>query len=132
MPTKDVVGNGSAAMKEAAMKSLCTGAADSAESSARRTARAGARREPCLLIGHSSTKVGLELGSIGKEPDVRAVRAGSTARDKRGQTLGCRSRRRLPDMASSWRVRAAPPGGRLDHQSPALPAAHGDGGVSRS
>ena len=92
MSTKDAVGNGDAAKKEAAMQSLSTGAADSAESSARRTARAGARREPCMLNGHGSTKVGLEPGSIGKEPDVRAVRAGSTARDKRGQTLGCRGR----------------------------------------
>ena len=33
-----------------------------------------------MLNGHSSVKVGLEPGSIGKEPDVRAVRAGSTAR----------------------------------------------------
>ena len=31
---------------------------------------------------HSSTKVGLELGSIGKETCVRAVRAGNTAKDK--------------------------------------------------
>ena len=91
------------------MKVLSTVAADSAECSARRTARAGARREPCMLNGHSSAKVGLEPGSIGKEPDVRAVRAGGTARDKRGQTLGCRGRRRMLGMASSWRVRAAPP-----------------------
>ena len=40
-----------------------------------------ARREPCMLNGHSSAKVGLEPGDIGKEPDVRAVRAGSTARE---------------------------------------------------
>ena len=80
MSTKDAVGNGNAAMKEAAMKSLSTEAADSAESSAGRTARAGARCEPCMLNGHRSVKVGLEPGSIGKEPDVRAVRAGRTAR----------------------------------------------------
>ena len=104
-----LAGSGNAAMMEAAMQSLSTEAADSAESSARRTARAGARREPCMLNGHSSAKVGLEPGGIGKETDVRAVRAGSTARDKRGQTLGCRSRRRVPGMATSWRVRAAPP-----------------------
>ena len=36
----------------------------------------------CVLNGHSSTTVGLEPGSIGKEPDVRAVRAGGTARDR--------------------------------------------------
>ena len=59
MSTKDVVGNGNAAMKEAAMQSLSTEAADSAESSARRAARAGARCEPCKLNGHSSAKVGL-------------------------------------------------------------------------
>ena len=82
MSTKDAVGNGNAAMKEAAMQSLSTEAADSAESSARRTARAGARREPCTLNGHSSTKVGLEPGSIGREADVEAVRAGSTAGDR--------------------------------------------------
>ena len=82
MSTKDAVGNGNAAMKEAEMQSLSTETNDSAESSARRTARASARREPCMLTGHSSAKVGLELGSIGKEPDVRAVRAGSTARDR--------------------------------------------------
>ena len=76
MPTKDGVGNSNAARKEAAMKSLSTGAADRAESSARRTPRAGARRDPFILNGHSSTKVGLEPGSIGKELDVRAVRAG--------------------------------------------------------
>ena len=81
MSTKDAVGNGNAAMKEAAMMSLSTEAADIAKSSARRTARAGARREPCMLNGHSSTKMGLELGSIGKESDVRAVVAGSTAKD---------------------------------------------------
>ena len=81
MSTKDAVGNGNAAMKEAAMQSRSTEAADSAESSARRTARAGARREPCMLNGHSSAKVGLEPGDIGTEPDVRAVRAGSTARE---------------------------------------------------
>ena len=109
MATKDAVGNGNAAMKEAAMKSLSTEAADSAESSARRTSRAGARREPCMLNGHSSTKVGLERGSIGKETHEQAGRVGSTARDKRGRTLGCRGRRRLPDMASSWRVQKAPP-----------------------
>ena len=91
MSTKDAIGNGNAAMKEAAMKSLSKEAADSAESSARRTARASARREPCMLNGHSRTKVRLEPGSIGKEPDVDAVRAGSTARVKRGQTLGCRT-----------------------------------------
>ena len=34
------------------------------------------------LNGHSSAKVGLEPGSIGKEPDVDAVRAGGTARDR--------------------------------------------------
>ena len=28
---------------------------------------------------------------------------------KSGQTLGCRGKRRLPGMTSSWRVRAAPP-----------------------
>ena len=67
MSTKDVVGNGNAAV---------------AESSARRMARAGARREPCMLKGHSSTKVGLEPGRIGKEPDVRAVRGGGTTRDR--------------------------------------------------
>ena len=66
MSTKDADGNGNEAMKEAAMKSLSTEAADSAESSARRTARAGARREPCMLNGHSSTKVGLEPGTITK------------------------------------------------------------------
>ena len=64
------------------MESLSTGAADSAESSARRTARAGARREPCTLNGHSSTKVGLEPESIGKETVVEAVRAGGTAMDQ--------------------------------------------------
>ena len=121
MSTKDAVGNGNAAMKEAAMKSLSTEAADNAESSARRAARAGARREPCMLIGHSSTRVGLEPGSIGKETDYQAVRAG-------------------PGMASWWRVRAAPPWIRQrlwweqvrpDRPSPALPAAYGDG-VSRS
>ena len=95
MSTKDPVGNGSAAM----MVAEC-----SAESSARRTARASARREPCTLNGHSSTEVGLEPGTTGKETDEQAVRAGSTARDKRGQTLGCRSRRRLLGMASSWRA----------------------------
>ena len=62
MSTKDAVGNGNAAMKEAAMKTQSAEAADSAESSARRTARAGARREPCMLNGHSRTKVGLEPG----------------------------------------------------------------------
>ena len=82
MSTKDAVGNGNAAMKEEAMKSLSTASADSAESSARRRARAGARREPCMLNGHSSTKGSLELGSVGKEPDVPAVRVGSTARDR--------------------------------------------------
>ena len=41
-----------------------------------------------MLNGHSSTKVGSEPGSIGKETDEQAVRAGSTARVKRGQTLG--------------------------------------------
>ena len=65
MSTKDVVGNGNAAVKEAAMQSPSTEAADSAESSARRTARAGARREPCMLDGHSSAKVGLEPGDTG-------------------------------------------------------------------
>ena len=60
MSTKDAVVNGNAAMKEVGMKSLSKEAADSAESSARRTARAGARREPCMLNGHSSTKVGLD------------------------------------------------------------------------
>ena len=46
--TKDAVGNGNAAMKEAATQSLGAEAAVSAElrSSARRTERAGARREP--------------------------------------------------------------------------------------
>ena len=68
-------------MKEAAMKPLSTEAADTTESSSRRTARAGARRESCMLNGHSSAKVGLEPGGIGTEPDVRAVRAGSTARE---------------------------------------------------
>ena len=81
-----------------------------------------ARRKPCMLNGHSSTKVGLEPGSIGKETDDQAVRAG-------------------PGMASWWRVRAAPPWIRQrlwweqvrpDRPSPALPAAYGDGGVSRS
>ena len=86
MSTKDAVGNGNAAMMEAAMKSLSTGAADSAESTARRTARAGARRGPCVLIGHRRTEVGLEPGSIGKVPDVQAVRAGSTAVLKAGIT----------------------------------------------
>ena len=81
MSTKGAVGNGNAAMREAAMQSLSTEAADSAESSARRTARAGGRREPCMLNGHSSAKVGLEPGDIGTEPGVRVVRAGSTARE---------------------------------------------------
>ena len=81
MSTKDAVENGNAAMKEAAIQSLSTETADSAESSARRTARAGAKREPCMLNGHSSAKVSLEPGGIGTEPDVRAVRAGGTARE---------------------------------------------------
>ena len=71
------------------MQSLSAEAADSAESSARHTARAGARREPCMLNGHSSAKAGLEPRGIGKEPDVRAVRAGSTARLKAGSPVAC-------------------------------------------
>ena len=77
MPTKDAVGNGNAAM-------LGAEAAASAElrSSARRTERAGARREPCLTErDRSSAKVGLEPEGIGTEPEHRAVRAGSTSRE---------------------------------------------------
>ena len=125
MSMKDAVGNGNAAMKEAAMQSLSTEA---------------------MQNGHSSTKVGLEPGNIGKETDEQAARAGSTARVKRGQTLGCRGRRRLQGMASSWRVRAAPPWirQRLWWERVAPPeektrspiacvaSAYGDGGVSRS
>ena len=83
MSMKDAVGNGNAAMKEAAMRSLAAEAADSAllRSSARRTERAGTRREPCMLNDRSSDKVGLEPEGIGTDPDVRAVRAGSTARE---------------------------------------------------
>ena len=128
MATKDAVGNGSAAMKEAAMKPV-----DSAESNARRTARAGARREPCMLNGHNSIKVGLEHGSVGKETDEQAVRAGSN-RQSQGVARPCR--RRLPGMASSWRERA-PPWIRQRVAPPELKAgspiaAYGDGGVSRS
>ena len=83
MSTKDAVGNGNAAMKEAAMQSPGAEAAVSAElrSSARRTERAGARREPCMLNDRSSAKMGLEPEGIGTEPNVRAARAGSTARE---------------------------------------------------
>ena len=121
MSTKDAVGNGNAAMKEAAMKSLSTEAADSAESSARRTALAGAIREPCMLNGHSSTKVDLEPGSIGKEPDVRA---GSTARD-REWTDACWEWHRHGACGQHRRVEGWITY-RLCHR------ACGDGGVSRS
>ena len=78
MSTKDAVGNGNAAMKEAAMMSLSTEAADGAECSASRTARAGARRDPCMLMA-----------------TVPARRAWSLMLIKSGQILGCRGRRRL-------------------------------------
>ena len=83
MSTKDTVGNGNAAMKEAAIRSLGAEAVDSAELrfSARRTERAGARREHCMLNDRSSAKVGLEPEGTGTDPDVRAVRADSTARE---------------------------------------------------
>ena len=58
------------------MQSLSAEAADSAESSARRTARAGARRELCMLYGHNSTKVGLD------NPMCKRCAAGSTARER--------------------------------------------------
>ena len=84
MSTKDAVGNGNAAMKEAAMRSLGAEAVVSAElrSSARRTERAGTRREPCMLNDRSSAKVGLEAEGTRTDPNVRAVRAGSTARER--------------------------------------------------
>ena len=64
------------------MRSLGAEAAVSAElrSSARRTERAGTRREPCMQNDRSAN-VGLEPEGIGTDPDVRAVRAGSTARE---------------------------------------------------
>ena len=92
------------------MKLLSTEAADIAKSSARHTARAGASREFCMLNVHSSTEVGLEPGTIGKEPDVRAVRAGGTARDREWTDVGCRGRRRLLGVALSRCVRVAPLG----------------------
>ena len=75
MSMKDAVGNGNAAMKEAAVAGC--GSGDSAElrSSARRTERPGTRREPCMLNDRSSAKVGLEPEGIGTDPDVRAVLA---------------------------------------------------------
>ena len=65
------------------MRSLGAEAAVSAElrSSARRTERSGTRREPCMLNDRSSAGVGLEPEGIGADPDARAVRAGSTARE---------------------------------------------------
>ena len=73
------------------MQSLGAEAALSAElrSSTRRTGRAGARREPCILNDRSSAKVGLEPEGIGTEPDIRAVRAGSTAGLKAGSPIAC-------------------------------------------
>ena len=63
------------------MRSLGAEAADSVElrSSVRHTERAGTRREPCMLNDRISAKVGFEPEGIGTDPDVRAVRAGSTA-----------------------------------------------------
>ena len=60
------------------------------QASTRRMGLAGERREPCMLMA-----------------TVRARRAWSLMlmKRERGQTLGCRSRRRLPGMASSQRVR---------------------------
>ena len=94
-------------MKEAAIKSLSTEAADSAESSARRTARAGARREPCMLSGHSSTKVCLEA-SERKLMSKRCARV-APPESREDRPSECICRRRMPGMALSWRVRAAPP-----------------------
>ena len=89
MKLVDAVRNGTAAMKEAAMQSLAVSA--ELRSSARRSECAGARREPCMLNDRSSAKVGLEPESIGTEPDVRAVRAGST-RPSVAQKSACTAR----------------------------------------
>ena len=103
MSTKDVFENGNAAMKEAALKSLSTEAADSAESTARRTARAGARRELCVLNGQSSTKVGLDCSLDASERNPMCERCARVAppETESGQTLGCRGRRRLLWRAGS-------------------------------
>ena len=100
MSMKNAVVKGNAAVREAAMRSLSEGAADSVElrSSARSTECAGTRREPCMLNDRSSAKVGLEPEGIGTDPDVRAVRAGSTARVDRPSDAGagdaCQARHR--------------------------------------
>ena len=60
-------------MKDAATWLLVTGVADSTalRSSARRTERAGARREPCMPNDSSSAKVGLELEGMRERTDPR-------------------------------------------------------------
>ena len=106
MSTKDAVRNGNSAMMEAAVRSLGAEAANGAElrSSARRTERAGNRREPCRLNVRSSAKVGLELVRIGTDPDVRAMRVPppewTDPRMWGQETLVGHG---------MWRVRAAPP-----------------------
>ena len=62
--------------QDAAMLLLVTEVADSTalRSSARRTERAGARREPCMLNDSSSAKVGLEPeGDIETQNDTRSL-----------------------------------------------------------
>ena len=117
-----------------AMKSLSTEAADSAGSSARRTARAGARRENCILNGHSSTKVGLGPGGWHRTRQERTDPSDAGAGDacrawhRRG---ACGQHRHGSDNVcggSGWLRQSRRP----DRISPALPAAYGDGGVSRS
>ena len=88
-------------------------------SSARRTERAGARRKPCMLNDNSGAKVGLEpegddtvhrqdrwCSQWGEAPDYDS----SQCEARQMLAIQARRRRRLPGVASSWRVRVAPPG----------------------
>ena len=95
MSMKDAVRNGNAAMKEAAMKSLSTEAADSAESSARRTARAGARREVNFLYAEWPQQYQGGLGAweaSERNPMCEWCTRVAPPVTESGQTLGCRGR----------------------------------------
>ena len=141
MSTKDPIGNGNAAMKEAAMQSLGAAVAVGAElrSSTRRTERVKhvtvsrycqfckkilkrkihTRREPFKLNDRSSAKVGLGAWSLkvsGQNPMSRAVRAGSTAREWTDPRMQGQE-----TLAGSGivKVRASSTAGlRMDHLSP--------------